>query len=82
MLKKSAEGSFGYISLKGSDVQNIDYISLFSGVCYDGNGSCITPTTFEQCLTIGGVRSMIKKTWLNENNQFQAPKGYNVKEVF
>ena len=74
MLKKSAKDAFGYIRLNSNDPQHIDLIFLASGVSYNGHGCSITPSTFERCLIIGGIRSMIKKTWLNETDQYQIPE--------
>ena len=75
MLKKSAEDTIGYMSLAGNDPQQTNLVFLFSSVSYRGHGSCITPDTFEHCLTLGAVRRIAGRDWLKEVDQFQAPKG-------
>ena len=72
---KLAEGAVGYLESAGSDVQHsAQAVSFASDPRSNGNGWSITPDNFKKSMAIFAVRKSVKKTWLNEHDQFTVPK--------
>lgn len=66
-------GAFGYASIDSNNPQKSNFCFLLSSVYSGGQGSSITPATFDKAMTVVAVRKAIKPTWLNDRDQFQIP---------
>lgn len=72
--KKWADGAIGGMICGGSDMQHaqISTALLSSGYCSAG-GFLVTETNLWQTAVAFSARLVIKKTWLNDRDQFLAP---------
>ena len=69
-----AEGAVGYLGSNSSDVQNsAQMVSLLSSAWGRGHGWSVTPDNFRKSMAIFAVRKAVKKTWLNDRDQFTIP---------
>ena len=59
---------------KGNDVQNYNNVALLSGPYVSAGALSVTPENFEKAMVIHAVRKNVKKTWLNDRDQFLMPE--------
>ncbi len=59
---------------KGNDVQNYNNVALLSGPYVSAGALSVTPENFEKAMIVHAVRKNVKKTWLNDRDQFLIPK--------
>ena len=68
------EGAFGYMGSNSSDVQNSgQFVLWLSSALGRGHGWSITRDNLRKSAMIFAVRKVIKKTWLNNQDQFTVP---------
>ncbi len=70
-----AEGFLASLMCAGNDVQHYNKVALLSGPYVSAGALSVTPENFEQAMVVYGVRKNVKKTWLNDRDQFLAPEG-------
>jgi hypothetical protein len=59
---------------KGNDVQNVNNVALFSGPYASAGALSILPGNFDKAMIVHAVRKNVRKTWLNDRDQFLQPK--------
>jgi hypothetical protein len=69
-----ALGFLGSLMSKGNDVQNHNYVALLSGLYVSAGALSVTPENFDKAMIIHAVRKNVKKTWLNDRDQFLMPE--------
>lgn len=69
-----AEGAFGFACLNSNDLIHHNFVTFVSSAFSSGNGTSITPDTFEKVMVVVAVRRAIKPTWLNNRDQFRIPE--------
>ncbi len=69
-----APGFLASLMSKGNDVQNHNYVALLSGPYVSAGALSVTPENFEQAMIVHAVRKNVKKTWLNDRDQFLMPE--------
>ena len=75
-LDQLAPKAVGYLGSNSSDVQHsAQTVSLLSSAWGRGNGWSVTPDNFKKSMAVFAVRKAVKKTWLNEHDQFTIPEG-------
>jgi hypothetical protein len=62
------------ICSKGNDFQNANYIVILSSPSVSAGAFTVNEENFEKSLTLHAVRKIPKPTWLNDRNQFLAPR--------
>ena len=72
-LDRLAIGAIGYMASRSADVQQQQTTLFLSGPFSDGCGWSITPDNFRKSMAIFAVRKAVKRTWLNEYDQFTTP---------
>lgn len=65
--------AIGYFWCNGNDIQQANQTALFSSVFSAGNGFYIIPENLWQTAVVFAVRRLIKKTWINDRDQFLQP---------
>jgi hypothetical protein len=68
-----AEGFLASLMCKGNDVQNYNNVALLSGPYVSAGALSVTPENFEKAMIVHAVRKNVKKTWLNDRDQFLMP---------
>ena len=68
-----AKGFICSMCSKGNDVQNINYVALFSGPYGSAGAWSVTPDIFEQSMVIFAVKKTTKQYWYNDRDQFMKP---------
>ena len=67
--------AIGYLRCGCNDLQNAAQGTfLLSSVQKDPKGWSITPDNFRKSMAIFAVRKAVKKTWMNDYDQFTVPK--------
>lgn len=69
-----AKGFLASLMCKGNDVQNYNNVALLSGPYVSAGALSVTPENFEKAMIVHGVRKNVKKTWLNDRDQFLMPE--------
>lgn len=69
-----APGFLASLMCKGNDVQNYNNVALLSGPYVSAGALSVTPNNFEKAMIVHAVRKNVKKTWLNDRDQFLAPE--------
>lgn len=69
-----AKGFLGSLMCKGNDVQNHNNVALLSGPYVSAGALSIVPDNFDQAMIVHAVRKNVKKTWLNDRDQFLQPE--------
>jgi len=67
------EGSFGYMTCIANDIQHSDKKLSILSAPYGGshgNGFSIVEENFENALAVYGIRKSVKKSWLNDKDEF------------
>ena len=59
---------------KGNDVQNYNNVALLSGPYVSAGALSVTPENFDKAMIVHAVRKNVKKTWLNDRDQFLMPE--------
>ena len=75
-LKKSCTNMLGYLYASNNDLQHATMETLISSSIYtggNGGGLYITSDNIWQCAVVFSVRRLVKKTWLNNKDQFLQP---------
>lgn len=68
-----AKGFICSMCSKGNDVQNINYVALFSGPYGSAGAWSVTPDNFEHSMVIFAVKKSTKQYWYNDRDQFMQP---------
>jgi len=68
-----AKGFICSMCSKGNDVQNINYVALFSGPYGSAGAWSVTPDNFERSMVIFAVKKSTKQYWYNDRDQFMQP---------
>jgi hypothetical protein len=68
-----AKGFLASLMCKGNDVQNYNNVALLSGPYVSAGALSIVPENFDKAMIIHAVRKNIRKTWLNDRDQFLQP---------
>jgi hypothetical protein len=69
-----AKGFLASLMCKGNDVQNYNNVALLSGPYVSAGALSIVPENFEKAMVIHAVRKNVRKTWLNDRDQFLMPE--------
>ncbi len=69
-----APGFLASLMCKGNDVQNYNNVALLSGPYVSAGALSVTPENFEKAMVVHAVRKNVKKTWLNDRDQFLMPE--------
>jgi hypothetical protein len=72
-LTKLPEDAMGFAVFAANDVMHSKQAYLLSAPYANGSGWGITKENFEESLVALGLRAIIKGTWLNDKDQFNAP---------
>jgi hypothetical protein len=67
---KWADGAIGWLNCAGNDIQQADLTSIFSSGFSSGRGFFVTKDNLWQAAIIFSVRRLVKRTWLNDRDQF------------
>jgi len=59
---------------KGNDVQNYNNVALLSGPYVSAGALSIVPDNFDKAMIVHAVRKNVKKSWLNDRDQFLMPE--------
>lgn len=70
---KWADDAIAWFNCPGNDLQQANLTGLFSSGFSSGRGLYITKHTLWQAAVVFTVRRIIKKTWLNDRDQFLIP---------
>ncbi len=68
-----AKGFICSMCSKGNDVQNINYVALFSGPYGSAGAWSVIPDNFERSMVIFAVKKSTKQFWYNDRDQFMQP---------
>ena len=69
-----APGFLASLMCKGNDVQNYNNVALLSGPYVSAGALSVTPENFTKAMIVHAVRKNVKKTWLNDRDQFLMPQ--------
>ena len=69
-----AKNFLASLMCKGNDVQNYNNVALLSGPYVSAGALSVTPENFEKAMVVHAVRKNVKKTWLNDRDQFLMPE--------
>ena len=69
-----AKGFLASLMCKGNDVQNYNNVALLSGPYVSAGALSVVPENFEKAMVVHAVRKNVKKTWLNDRDQFLQPE--------
>lgn len=68
-----AKGFICSMCSKGNDVQNINYVALFSGPYGSAGAWSVTQDNFERSMVIFAVKKTTRQDWYNDRDQFMQP---------
>ena len=68
-----ARGFLASLMCKGNDVQNYNNVALLSGPYVSAGALSVVPENFDKAMVVHAVRKNVKKTWLNDRDQFLQP---------
>lgn len=69
-----AKGFLASLMCKGNDVQNYNNVALLSGPYVSAGALSVVPENFDQAMIVHAVRKNVKKSWLNDRDQFLQPE--------
>ncbi len=69
-----APGFLASLMCKGNDVQNYNNVALLSGPYVSAGSLSITEGNFDKAMVVHAVRKNVKKTWINDRDQFLQPR--------
>ena len=72
-LDRLPEGGLGFCALAGNDVRRGKDGCLLSSASAGGIGWGITPENWQESLVTLGARTLVRRTWLNDRDQFSQP---------
>ena len=58
----------------GNDVQHHNNVAFLSGPYVSAGALSVTPENFEKAMVVHAVRKNVRKTWLNDRDQFLMPE--------
>lgn len=70
-----ATGFLASLMCKGNDVSNYNNVALLSGPYVSAGALSILPHNFDKAMIVHAVRKNVKKTWVNDRDQFLIPSG-------
>ena len=71
---KLVEGALGYMLNDSNNVyKNDTSVALFSGAFSNANGLSVIPENFMKVVSLFTARKLIKKTWINQNDEYIKP---------
>ena len=70
-----AKGFLASLMCKGNDVQNYNNVALLSGPYVSAGALSVVPENFDRAMIVHAVRKNVKKTWINDRDQFLQPEG-------
>ena len=59
---------------KGNDVQNYNNVALLSGPYVSAGALSVVPDNFDKAMIVHAVRKNVRKSWLNDRDQFLMPE--------
>ena len=68
-----AEGFLASLMCKGNDVQNYNNVALLSGPYVSAGALSVVPENFGRAMIVHAVRKNVRKTWVNDRDQFLQP---------
>ncbi len=68
-----ADGFLASLMCKGNDVQNYNNVALLSGPYVSAGALSIVPGNFGRAMIVHAVRKNVRKTWVNDRDQFLQP---------
>lgn len=68
-----AEGFLASLMCNGNDVQHHNNVALLSGPYVSAGALSVVPENFDKAMVIHAVRKNVRKTWLNDRDQFLMP---------
>ncbi|MSU59412.1 MAG: hypothetical protein EXS35_14785 [Pedosphaera sp.] len=69
-----AKGFLAYLMCKGNDVQNYNNVALLSGPYVSAGALSVVPENFDKAMVVHAVRKNVRKSWINDRDQFLQPK--------
>ncbi len=69
-----AKGFLASLMCKGNDVQNYNNVALLSGPYVSAGALSIVTENFDKAMVVHAVRKNVKKSWLNDRDQFLQPE--------
>ena len=68
-----AKGFLASLMCKGNDVQNYNNVALLSGPYVSAGALSVVPENFDQAMIVHAVRKNVRKSWVNDRDQFLQP---------
>jgi hypothetical protein len=68
-----ADGFLASLMCKGNDVQNYNNVALLSGPYVSAGALSVVPGNFDKAMIVHAVRKNVRKTWVNDRDQFLQP---------
>ncbi len=68
-----AKGFLASLMCKGNDVQNYNNVALLSGPYVSAGALSVVPENFDQAMIVHAVRKNVRKSWINDRDQFLQP---------
>jgi hypothetical protein len=69
-----APGFLASLMCNGNDVQHHNNVALLSGPYVSAGVLSVTPDNFDKAMVVHAVRKNVKKTWINDRDQFLIPE--------
>ena len=69
-----ADGFLASLMCNGNDVQHHNNVALLSGPYVSAGALSIVPENFDKAMVVHAVRKNVRKTWLNDRDQFLMPE--------
>ncbi|NOS71373.1 MAG: hypothetical protein HOP33_15745 [Verrucomicrobia bacterium] len=70
-----AKGFLASLMCNGNDVQHHNNVALLSGPYVSAGALSIVPENFDKALIVHAVRKNVRKSWINDRDQFLQPSG-------
>ena len=68
-----ANGFLASLMCNGNDVQHHNNVALLSGPYVSAGALSVVPENFDKAMVVHAVRKNVRKTWLNDRDQFLMP---------
>ncbi len=69
-----AEGFLASLMCNGNDVQHHNNVALLSGPYVSAGALSVVPENFDQAMIVHAVRKNVRKSWINDRDQFLQPE--------
>jgi hypothetical protein len=69
-----AKGFLASLMCKGNDVQNYNNVAFLSGPYVSAGALSVVPENFDKAMVVHAVRKSVRKSWINDRDQFLQPK--------